>query len=51
MEHSYAGVRGTSGWELDERLALRLEGVEGSGLRKGGFECSVSGAGADDERR
>ncbi len=50
--HSYSDLSGAGGCELEERiLFFRFEGEGGSGLRKGGFECSVSGTGAEDERR
>ena len=48
VPHSTEGARGASGWELEDRLDLRFDGVVGSGLKNGVVE---SGAGADDERR
>ena len=60
--HSYddIGERGAaSGCELDERIfvlrcvapACVIAADSSSTLRNGGLECSVSGTGAEDERR
>ena len=51
VAQSCEASRGASGCELEDRFGLRFEGVDGSGLRNAPLERSVSGAGADDERR